>query len=259
MGYGDQLIATGLARGALKRGKRIAFGNGLKILWDSRSDLIFRNNPNIARPGEENSPNLEWIEYYKGKRNYNRDGHGRWIWNMGWKCIPGELFFTREEERQGKRFGENFILIEPNIESWKGPAQNKDWGRSNYEQVCNRLVEEGNKVFQFVYKEGGPVIRNAHAIRTTSFRDALAVLQNAKLYIGPEGGLHHGSAAVGIPAVVIFGGFIPPQVTGYDSHVNLIGSDRFCGSFTRCRHCADAMSTITVDKVHSEAVRLISG
>jgi ADP-heptose:LPS heptosyltransferase len=65
------------------------------------------------------------------------------------------------------------------------------------------------------------------------------------LYIGPEGGLHHGAAAVGIPAVVLFGGFIPPQVTGYKTHVNLTGgADFFCGSLQACKHCAEAMERI---------------
>ena len=63
----------------------------------------------------------------------------------------------------------------------------------------------------------------ARQIKTKGFRHALAVPQNASLYIGPEGGLHHGVASVGVAAVVLFGDFIPPAVTGYSHHANLTG------------------------------------
>jgi hypothetical protein len=32
MGYGDELMATGMARGAAARGKRVAFGDGQRII-----------------------------------------------------------------------------------------------------------------------------------------------------------------------------------------------------------------------------------
>jgi hypothetical protein len=63
----------------------------------------------------------------------------------------------------------------------------------------------------------------ARQIKTKGFRHALAVPQNASLYIGPEGGLHHAVASVGVAAVVLFGDFIPPAVTGYSHHANLTG------------------------------------
>lgn len=37
--------------------------------------------------------------------------------------------------------------------------------------------------------------------------------------ISTEGGIHHIAAAVGTPAVVICGGFIRPEWTGYDGQV----------------------------------------
>jgi hypothetical protein len=53
-------MATGLARGAAKRGKKIAFGDGRKIIWDKNSEPVFRNNSNVARLGKGRS-NIEWI------------------------------------------------------------------------------------------------------------------------------------------------------------------------------------------------------
>lgn len=254
MGFGDQLIATGLARGAKARGVKIAFGEGNRLLWDRNSEVLFRGNPNIAFPGQERLKNVEWIPYYKGHRIYNEQGKNRWLWNMDWRCIPGEIFFTKEEQKSGERAGKDFIVIEPNIEQWKSAAVNKDWGRENYEAVAEKLSGDGFELIQFRYQKGGPIIRNVKTVHTWSFRDAVSILRNAVLYLGPEGGLHHAAAAVGIPAVVLFGGFIPPSVTGYNTHTNLIGSDWFCGSFIDCAHCREAMRSISIDRVY-RAVR----
>jgi ADP-heptose:LPS heptosyltransferase len=251
------LIATGLAKGAAARGKKIAFGSVFKkqLVWDYNSELIFRDNPNIAFPGQERDKNVEWVQYFKGHRQYNRDsGHGNWIWNMEWRCIPGEIYLSSIERDRAKKAGNGFIVLEPNVESWKKSSPNKDWGNRNYAAVATRLIEDGYKIVQFEYPRSGPIVRGATAIRTGSFRDALAIMQRSALYLGPEGGLHHGAAAVGVPAVVLFGGFIPPAVTGYDTHTNLVGSDRFCGQLSRCQHCIDAMASISVDLVY-QAVR----
>lgn len=253
MGLGDQIIATGLAKGAAARGKKIAFGSKLhsKLVWDHNSEQIFRNNPNIAFPGQELGKDVEWIAYFKGYRQYNTQGEGRWIWNMRWRCEPGEIYFLEGEKEAANRKGRGFVVLEPNVEQWKGPAQNKDWGSAKYQSVAQKLIEDGYEVVQFDYPKAGPIVRGARGIRTNSFREALAIMRNARAYLGPEGGLHHGAAALGIPAVVIFGGFIPPSVTGYSFHTNLTGSaTKFCGSFTRCQHCRDALDSISVEQVY---------
>jgi hypothetical protein len=66
--------------------------------------------------------------------------------------------------------------------------------------------------------------------------------------------MHHGAAAMGVPGVVLFGGFIPPQVTGYLMHANLTGGAEACGSLNPCPHCAAAMQAISVDEVLHHAM-----
>src|SRR4029077_13166803 len=117
VGLGDQLIDTGPAKGAAARGKVIAFGDGRRILWDANSPVIFAGNPNIAPPKGTRlnaSLDLEWIPFYKGNRLYNRHTPGRWEWNYGFRCKPGEIFLTKEEKYHAKLAGEDFVLIEPN-------------------------------------------------------------------------------------------------------------------------------------------------
>lgn len=251
MGIGDQIIASGLARDAwTKRGVKIAFGDGQRVIWDKHSKDVFQNNPNVVFPGNErNGFKVEWVPFYKGNRGYNKQGEGHWIWNTEWRCVPGEIYFTHGEISAGARYGNGFVVIEPNVVWWKSSARNKDWGYSRYQEVADELQTMGRKVVQFVPPHGGQMLGGVKQVSARSFRDAIAILRHAKLYIGAEGGLHHAAAAVNVRGVVLFGGWIPPSVTGYDTHINIAGSDRFCGSFATCAHCRDAMAAISVERV----------
>lgn len=248
MGLGDNLMATGMARGAHARGKRLAFGDGHRIIWDQHSELVFRGNPNIAPPGSEGARDLEWRAFYKGHRIYNKPDGKRWTWNYDFRPVPGEMFFSADEQAFADKCGRGFVLIEPNVPQFKSCAPNKQWAVDRYQSVASQLLKSGHAVRQFLYP-GAVRLNGVTGITTPSFRHALAVLHNADLYVGPEGGLHHGAAAVGIPGVVLFGGFVPPQVTGYATHTNLTGGATACGSLKRCRHCLDAMIRISVDEV----------
>jgi ADP-heptose:LPS heptosyltransferase len=84
-------------------------------------------------------------------------------------------------------------------------------------------------------------------------RQASAVLAGAALLISPEGGLHHAAAALGLRAVVIFGGFISPATTGYDLHRNFFTGGQACGMRLACAHCAEAMARITPEEVAAAA------
>lgn len=251
---GDNLLATGLARGAHKRGKRIAFGDGKTIIWDHQSEQIFQGNPNIAPLGSEGADDLQWINFYRGNRLYNTQRAGRWEWNYDFRPTPGEIFFTDQELKWAERFGRDFIIVESNVPEHKTVARNKQWPILRYEKLARYLHKGGHDIRQFVYFNARHKVVVAKPIKPPNFRHALAVLARAKLYIGPEGGLHHGAAAVGTKAVVIFGGFIPPQVTGYDMHVNIAAEGKACGVYTRCAHCAEAMESISVEQVHRAAM-----
>lgn len=251
MGAGDDVIATGLARGVAE-GKRAAFGDGRRIIWGPFSEEVFRYNRRIARPGEERAADLQWIAHFKGHRLYNRPGPGRWIWTHDFRVIPGEIVFDAAENDFRLGLVGGFVLIEPNVPWHKSVAVNKDWGEAKFQALTDRLLRDGFDVVQFDH--GRRRLRGVRIIKTPTFRHALAALSRARFALLPEGGLHHGAAAVRVAAVVIFGGFIPPQVVGYDNHINLAGDGEACGSLTRCQHCVDAMERISVEEVHERAL-----
>lgn len=249
-------MGSGMARGAAARGVRIAFGDGRTIRWSPQAHEIYRNNPNVAPPGSEGARDLEWRRYFGGgNRGYARGGGGKFIFNPSFRAPRGEFFFDAAETAAAGAFGSGFIVIDGYIPP-KPQSQNKKWG--NYPHVAAHLAAEGRDIRQF--RRPGQcdgLIPGVKTVETPNFRAAAAVLANAALYIGPEGGLHHAAAAVRTPAVVLFGGFISPQTTGYDGHANLFTGGQACGSLRTCDHCRQAMARITTEMVIEAAQAML--
>lgn len=252
-------MATGFARGAAKRGKKIAFGDGRKIQWGPYAAEIFSNNPNIARPGQEFAPGIEWIDHFKGHRRYNHADHAnrRWIWNYDFKAMPGEFFFDDVEKKLAKSLNGKSIVIEPNVPWWKEAAPNKDWGEAKWKAIAKDLFDQGYDLVQFKHSYTRRVIENAKLIEPGQFRKAVAILSGARLYVGPEGGMHHAAAAVNIPAVILWGGFTPSETLGYDNQISLTGGAKACGSMFPCEHCKQAMASINVPMVLSSCMEIL--
>lgn len=254
-GYGDEIIATGLARGAQLRGKRIAFGEKGRILWGPHSAEIFKGNPNIAPPGSELDLDIEWLKYFKGHRIYNRHRGNNWEWNYSFRPKPGEVFLDETERAYAATIDAGFVLIEPNVPWHKLAAVNKDWGLANYQAVAATLGAMGYEIAQFAV--GRDRLKGVKVLSPPTFRHALAALERAALVITPEGGLHHGAAAVGARAVVMFGGWIAPEATGYSMHSNITASSPACGLLKPCPHCRRAMREIKVERVMAAAIEIL--
>ena len=79
------------------------------------------------------------------------------------------------------------------------------------------------------------------------------------LFIGFEGGMHHAAAATDRKAVVIFGGHISPDITGYNFHKNLYVNDPQspCGKKMPCDHCRKCLDKITHKIVIEEIKKII--
>lgn len=234
-------MATADARRAhAKHGVRCVFGDGHRAWWND----IFLHNPKIARK-EELGPDevFAWVTNYPTNRPYiEAIEKGRFVYRADFKAEPGEIYLGKDEIRPKA----DYIVIEPNVKKdMTGP--NKDWGWDNWVRLAKSL--EGPLV------QLGPLdcqrrIKRARHIVTRTFREAMSALSAARLYVGPDGGLHHAAAALGVPSVVLWGGVASPRNLGYDSHENVWTGAEPCGTVNRvCSHCRDAMASISVQMV----------
>lgn len=246
MGLGDVLLSIGEA-------KRIHQRTGQPVLITDPRGMPVRSDLFTGVPYLLQKP-LRGERY---QRHVNSPGHRpyiklktveRWFWNK-YRPEPADVVLTLPEKELGI-MSKDCVILEPNVKSIG--HRNKDWGWRNWQALVHLLKKGAPGPLVQLTRPGDKVLDGVREIRVEGFRKALACLQQARLYVGPEGGLHHGAAAMGTPAVVLFGGFISPETTGYDQHRNLFTGGEACGMRTDCPHCRKAMNAITPEMVLHE-------
>lgn len=249
MGWGDELMVTGQVRELQQADPR-----KVRIVYERpRWHEAWEGNPRIARPDE-----LGDFQELRPRDGYKRPyiaekGDDQWTWRA-YGPPRGELYFTPEELKFGEA-GRERIVIEPRIKP--GASPNKDWGKGRWIELVELAKKQGIRFTQL-----GPInkyqLPGVSFLITPTMRLAAAVLGTVRAAVLHEGGMHHACAALGTPAVVIFGGFIAPEVTGYPEQKNLFtGAGLGCGMRVPCPHCAAAMAAIEPAQVLKELEALL--
>jgi len=250
MGFGDELIAAGQAR-ALRRLNPLPV-RVVDRYGDARWSGIWERNPSIVAP--EYSGEVQILKNGPSLRPYIADKRDeRWVW-QAFTPTPAELVFTGEEKAFGERYPRR-VILEPHTKAKASP--NKDWGWIRWSKLALLLQAANVRVTQV----GGPhtpMLQGAELVQTSTFRQACAVLSTARACVLPEGGLHHAAAALDVPAVVIYGGFISPAQTGYAGQVSLFTGSEPCGMRVKCGHCAEAMAKIAPEAVFKQLMGILN-
>lgn len=264
MGWGDSILATGHAKPLYEEGKRIYFTKPdsahfkhcLKegyIEWAMGED-VYMNNPYLGTDktwegdAKAGFKDCKFVENHFGNRPYVKSGGtSKVIWTPDYKAPVGDIWLTPEEIERGKKdYGEGYVLVEPHTKNTVGG--NKAWIWPRWQEVADILLAKGDDVLQ----NGTPKkrLQNVRYIPMLEYRDALIAVANAKMVITTQGGLHVAAAALGVPAVVIWGEYAHPRNLGYDNHVNLYtGGPDPCGHTVECPGCVQAMRETTVEMV----------
>lgn len=237
MGLGDWLMAAGEARSVFQAtGKLVAVTDQSgrpqwSDLWKGLPYIVDRPTPETLR-----------VVSASGQRPYIRGKFPhRWTW-LPYKPKPAEIAFTADELAFAQPY-HGAVMIEPNVKATG--HRNKAWPRIYWQALVEQLQDV--RTLQCLPTGSQPLPGIAEHVITPTFRHALAVLSVCRALVTTEGGLMHGAAAVGVPAVVIFGAFISPRVTGYAMHRNLYAGDTElgCGRRLNCKCCQSAMQRIT--------------
>lgn len=233
VGYGDELMAAGQAWDLYCR-----TGRTVRILDKAgapRSHLLWKGMDCIRPDGDmivvNGSGCRPYIDYAATKEK-------RWFFRLDHRAIPAP--WANDDGYDRRSVGR--ILVEPHIKPSASP--NKQWGR------WQELIDLAPALpWAQVGPKGTPRLRGVEFIETATFEDAMTVARSAMAAVLPEGGLHHARASCG-STVVLFGGFMPAQVTGYPFHENLWVNDPDAVGW-RVRHpaCERAWSQITPQRV----------
>ena len=272
MGYGDDLIITSHASKIKKKfpDRQIVIGSVLKkqayhsIMYDNNPNISDCNNLDLKKP-------IHIIDYHPGNRpyiDYKNSTNTKYIWNKNFKVTPGEIYFSKEEINEAnkiileakkywnscnnKKF-RGLIFFEPSStkidnKQFGTKQQNKDWGYKNWNHLAN-ILNKDFLLIQSVHSKS-KIIKNIFNPGNLDFRLACAVMNNCDIYLGLEGGFVQAAGALKKKAVIYFGGWISPEIIGYDFHENIYYDDKFspCGEyFNFCSHCEDARKSISTN------------
>lgn len=97
-------------------------------------------------------------------------------------------------------------------------ANRREWGLERFQELRGLLAE-----YRFVQVglARDPLMDDVADARGLSIRESAAIIHNAWFFLGLEGGFMHVARSVGTRSVIIFGGYILPEVSGYRDNVNI--------------------------------------
>jgi len=245
MGLGDEIMALGRAERLYEQtGRPVSI---LTMTEAPREHDAWRGNPAWVHQGGKR------LIDGGGARPYITAWHGRRaIFNLEYRARAGRVYLT-DEERAACTLKPPYAIVSPELKKEASP--NKDWGKKNWEAVIRDFP---CPVYQLLPDSKTKPIAGAIPYNTPTFRAALAAIERAALVMAAEGGTHHMAASMRVPAVVVFGAFVPPSVTGYDFHYNIaVETDEgYCGRWEPCGHCRAAMESIKPESVREKAILL---
>ena len=166
----------------------------------------------------------------------------------------GVDMFLKAEEVEGVRElvpSRPFVVIQSAGKT--SFSSNKEWYPDRFQAVVDALPDHA--FVQLGMPDDPPLSRCLDLRGKLGLRQAAAVLKLARLNVGQEGGLMHMAEAVGTRSVVVYGGFIHPEMMGYRDNVNIVNQPSCspCWPAKTCpynRKCMDRISSdIVVDAV----------
>lgn len=252
MGLGDEIMALGRAEKVFEEtGSPVSIVSGIGM--PREHDAWVGNpawDPKAKKQIIDGGGSRPYIKYWKQNNSVKQI-----IFDMDYRPRAGKICLTEEE----KLFGPPdavFALVAPNLKKEASP--NKDWGFDKWQEVVRDFPIP---VWQMVQSTDERKLEDVDILHTPTFRHAAAAISKAALVMCNEGGTHHMAASMGRHAVVVFGAFTPPPVTGYAFHTNIAVKtpEGFCGNWFKCEHCRAAMEKITPEFVRAKAIEALKG
>ena len=268
-GVGDVLMATGV----LRAWRRV--NNGERVFVVSRFPELFEHNPDVVHAFSEDQYQrflsllgkpLIWrignaIVDKTLKPTYPFPAPGKHLMDsmattIGVKLLPEErrpfLYLTRKEVEK-QNWAKGWVTVQSSSTIYWTP--NKNWIPGRMQSVVNELTSTGYKVIQLGVIDDES-LQNVTDLRgKTTLREGAAILANAELFIGLEGGLIHTARAVETSCLVIYTGYTDPAETGYPQNVNLRATSarESCWSRIPCEHCRQSAKDIEIEEVVKKA------
>lgn len=146
-----------------------------------------------------------------------------------------------------------YIVVEPGTnKDWF--AELRSWPMERWQRVVDLLKKDNPElqILQTGMRDTALLDGVLDFRGKTSFREAVALIKSAALFVGTEGGLMHAANAAKVPAVILWGGVTLPEFAGYgDRHRVLCHyvSCAPCGHLGWCDQDHKCMRSILEEEV----------
>jgi len=212
----------------------------------------------LVRPDAECPAGTIWLNYEKTippRRHLARimgDHLGLAVRDVRPSCVIDAVERDRFRENW-KNLPRPWVIIARRANQW---TPNKDWPNGHWETLIDRLVswctiiEIGTGSFD---RQPRPQPNYVDLVNRTTLTQLAAAIAAADRIIVPDSGPMHIAAAVGTPAVVIYGGYIDPVCTGYPGNVDLYSPVECAPCWLRspCPYSKKCLHQITPDQVEA--------
>lgn len=244
MGLGDEIMALGRAeRLHEKTGREVSI---LTMTGTPRRHETWIGNPSWVHKGGKK------LVDGGGARPYIKFNGRQGVFNLEYKARAGRIYF--DEGYFDNNIDGPYALINPHLK--EGASPNKSFGFDRWAEV---IKDFPIPVYQLCTNFHDEVLPGAKRLYTPILFDALAFISGAAVVMCNEGGTHHMAASMRTPAVVYFGGFIPPSVTGYQFHYNIAIENEhgYCGKWDSCKECEKIKNQIDPAMVREKAILMM--
>ncbi len=256
-GLGDTLFATTVAH-ELK-----ALRSELRVLVESHWPQLFYNNRDVdATFPMRNEPHPEGIEVdYRDPWPPSERKHVLEIVSEPFGISQPRIstYYTPTPEERGKA-----RLIRPPssrpllvVHPFSGffAARSKQWDFRHWKNFLESIPPEIETLrFSEVEDPATPTERPNHREMVgMDLRLIAAILQSADAFVGQESGLAHLATALGVPSVILFTGYVPPDVFGYEQNVNLVPDLPYAPCWDK-DGCAPCRAEICTRAIQAETV-----
>jgi ADP-heptose:LPS heptosyltransferase len=225
--------------------RRGSNGLGDSVMLSALLPFLRAGNPNrrivIESPWKDlfrHNPHVDWAtdRHLKTTKRHIRPSYrvrkrgDRPLLEQLMRCIGAggpavpRVYLTQDEiDAARRRYAGCYIAVCPASKK-DFSANRKEWGLERFQELRDRLSEYD---FVQIGVPDDPLLDNVTDARGLPVRQSAAVIQNAWFFLGLEGGLMHLAKAVGTRSVIIYGGYVRPEVSAYSENLN-IHSDVEC-------------------------------
>ena len=192
-----------------------------KIVVEARWVDFFQNNPYVDWVTDKHfkTTKRHLKPKYAIDENTKDSIYKQFMQSIGLqgKAAP-QLYLTDTEIQQARdKYDFPYIVICP-VGKVKFSANRKEWGLEKFQKL--RDLMPGYRFIQIGLKTD-PLLKNVNDARGLAVRQSAALIKNGILFIGLEGGLMHLAKAVGKKSVIIYGGFLRPEISAYEENLNI--------------------------------------